>query len=1786
MTTTELTYTNAYEPFSEQCFREECGTIPAYILKKCEEKVRLSTLRVDHATAFIRPIVIQCVEGRMTPEIAKLNKYGKEEIYLNVYGRRPSVTLTIRDQEAISEWFTPHYLSNVVHRMRELEIKTIVDAKIVHKFPFNHAAEGSLYHLKLYFGGTKNPELWRLRKMLREDFTIGSLFLPDLLNSSITPHTQWFIANRASVLGTIIVNGPIGAKYLHSRHPFKSGTAYYKDIRFETNSDLRIPWEDRGQHTEAIRHKFDAILETCSSPALKAVLRHNLNKVSTCAGQGCTWQEFKAACVYPILVCGRSSPGIEIWRTTMHRLWRDISNTTDRIDEHEHEADVLAEQCRIEFNLRLAAKCYWEKVMVSQYFTDRQRTARIEQLLTNTKLLRAIYFDIEVSYIPHCRDESSFEVNLISTVLSNHMADKPVEAVNFMLLAGRRQDGGREERAATNLNVANICRISSQGIKEPIFDESNVVMRYFKTETHLLSAFIDYVRNCKCHIVGYFNGHKFDLPFIVARLKYLKMTNYISYHSKVQMDNESRPRHINFSLTNRLDQIQIKYRRKPNKKNFRDVGVELRAKGIERARGPVNNVITDEDLDQLYEQTALGESNVNHHDWDNMLIIDENGPDSYPLQSTLEEAEATSQSGEGSRCAISKAMVLAKQHRNLASHTVALLDVMLEVGDPNRGCKLETAAEKWLNTTKVHDEKVTYENMTNTWRNGSIQDLELFCGYCLKDSGITCALTNVLQTLTFAAGMAEISSLPYRELFLNEMVRTVMSCLASFSYRQGVYMPDTTIIRDEGPLWMPGHEFDEEVDMYRLAVPAGRTVQNKGLYSLLISVLDFSGQYPSIQRAHGICATTLVRKSFAKNQLNPDQYTTVELHNVRPVVEHACQDENCGGEVGGSKDPRLCKYTHHFERVNFDVYYAKPNIFNGIMPQFLEIMAAMRTKYKKQMAQATDSIEKGLFNVLQKSVKCAMNATYGVSVRTAPPVGSSITQVGRDQIELVARKAKEQGMNIVNGDTDSVMISDINATSGAAGRMTCLSNNLCGRNRASVTEIFTRYFEKQEQFCSYLNSIFPSPCKIELEKVFLFQCMFQKKCYYGQKVIPGSLALVAHKAGITGMKADRTKVKSAAQIATSKMVGRNDINGLVEFAQLLYELVTVRMRAQEIADQPINDFCDLIDYELEDFYQNLPTCQKMGEQNIYVPQWRKRVTPSVLKQAYDESCEVRENLKRLDETETHQTLVDKYSHGDLIPLDWMKSVEKVGDINNPKTLATKQAIRDCKRRGVDVCTAQTFVDMYRKHDVQVSATLKNSLQVLLHAPEEPDVRYRREQIERKELGEKAWSAERKKRLLRESRLETASNTISRLSVTAMPKCLIAPDEQRTYFTEKERAKIYHVIKKIESWDKKIEHERKSGFKEIIFDLPKKPNEADIAQLRMYIEDLEENEPHVPIWWYDEDYCITEPPEPDLWWPLPDSGSVCDFWCMFAKTDLSRRYIHISGGPVSRIMLSNDVLPGARYLDVDQSSWNKKDNVYSVSMTDTTECYSLDMGKRYAAQTRSTPFLVTSIDGKHRYLTNKDSFCRNTRNRFSFATQLCQLITVKQRLAPSAYYYNDIITLYPKRFTDRVIIQHNSTLHELTDVVILRDDNRCVTKWLFEDGPFYLRLGDLHNIIQAVQLPNQPARLKVIELRFIEYEGNSGTLRVERAVDVQQWAYDISRDPHTLPPFERKDIFDIFTSSCQCDTKKRPLQIPQGIARAKKPRINIPPKDSTRRRVSKCVDNKKQSSLTSFLKAKE
>ncbi|MEM7825799.1 MAG: DNA-directed DNA polymerase [Candidatus Aenigmatarchaeota archaeon] len=276
---------------------------------------------------------------------------------------------------------------------------------------------------------------------------------------------------------------------------------------------------------------------------------------------------------------------------------------------------------------------------------------------------------------------------------------------------------------------------------------------------------------------------------------------------------------------------------------------------------------------------------------------------------------------------------------------------------------LDEVAQELLGIGK---KKMEYKEMVEIW--GKKEQLERLAEYSLWDSELTLRLSHLILPQIFALSKLT-GQLPF------DVSRYTYSQLVEAFFMRRAFVDNILI---------PNRPKTEEIERRKMApVYKGAIViePKKGIHYNIL-VFDFRSLYPTIVVTHNISPETL----------NCEHSECKERNKVPETKWHFCIKRK------------------------------------GFIPKHLDELIKSRQKIKEGMKKIEkDSEEWKKLDNMQYALKIIANATYGYlgffSARWYKrECGASAAAFGRYYISKVIEKAKQEGFEIIYGDTDSLMV--------------------------------------------------------------------------------------------------------------------------------------------------------------------------------------------------------------------------------------------------------------------------------------------------------------------------------------------------------------------------------------------------------------------------------------------------------------------------------------------------------------------------------------------------------------------------------------------------------------------------------------------------------------------------------------------------------------------------------------------------------------------------------------------
>ena len=314
--------------------------------------------------------------------------------------------------------------------------------------------------------------------------------------------------------------------------------------------------------------------------------------------------------------------------------------------------------------------------------------------------------------------------------------------------------------------------------------------------------------------------------------------------------------------------------------------------------------------------------------------------------------------------------------------------LMCDLGN-DMGKSLMTKCQQWSLTEMCQlylgpdcvRRELDNEGVLKTWaatRDGLLN----YVGHCEADTFLVAALVLKLQMLPLTKVLTNLAGNSWaRTLSGTRAERNEYILLHEF-HRNKYICPDK--IYGKGRIKVDEELVDGEegMDTKKKDKYKGGLVfePEKGLYDKYILVMDFNSLYPSIIQEYNICFTTVDRSETSENE-NEEKIPEV------PVSQAA-----------------------------------------GILPKLIATLVSRRREVKKLMKNKSAGPEQlALWDTKQMALKLTANSMYGCLGYTqsrfyARPLAMLTTFKGREILQSTKTLAEDSQLQVIYGDTDSVMI--------------------------------------------------------------------------------------------------------------------------------------------------------------------------------------------------------------------------------------------------------------------------------------------------------------------------------------------------------------------------------------------------------------------------------------------------------------------------------------------------------------------------------------------------------------------------------------------------------------------------------------------------------------------------------------------------------------------------------------------------------------------------------------------
>ncbi|MEM3607172.1 MAG: DNA-directed DNA polymerase I, partial [Candidatus Bathyarchaeia archaeon] len=250
--------------------------------------------------------------------------------------------------------------------------------------------------------------------------------------------------------------------------------------------------------------------------------------------------------------------------------------------------------------------------------------------------------------------------------------------------------------------------------------------------------------------------------------------------------------------------------------------------------------------------------------------------------------------------------------------------------------------------------------------------------YCLTDSMITLSLTTFNNSLVMKilTALSRIAVMPMEDVCRQGVSNWIRSMLYNEHRKRGYLIP-----RSDDILSLKGVTATEAIIKGKKYKGAIVVEPIQGIH-FNVAVLDFASLYPSIIKVWNLGYETIL-----------------------------CPHEECKVNKVPGTPHWVCTKKRALESL------------------LIGSLRDLRVKWYKVKAKdkALNEETRSLYTVVQSALKVVLNASYGVfGAETfslyCPPVAEATAAIGRYIITRTIEKAKELGVNVIYGDTDSIFL--------------------------------------------------------------------------------------------------------------------------------------------------------------------------------------------------------------------------------------------------------------------------------------------------------------------------------------------------------------------------------------------------------------------------------------------------------------------------------------------------------------------------------------------------------------------------------------------------------------------------------------------------------------------------------------------------------------------------------------------------------------------------------------------
>lgn len=283
-----------------------------------------------------------------------------------------------------------------------------------------------------------------------------------------------------------------------------------------------------------------------------------------------------------------------------------------------------------------------------------------------------------------------------------------------------------------------------------------------------------------------------------------------------------------------------------------------------------------------------------------------------------------------------------------------------------QGCQSFDLTEMSLNTLGIKRIDMELDAAHSKMVNSAWPFLS-YLKHCIQDTGLVAGIVIQTQAIPLSKQLTNLAGNSWAKTLAGTRSGRNESILLHEFTRQGYIVPDKEAGRGTNKRGKAKFQGGLVLDPV------------KGLYDRHVLVMDFNSLYPSIIQEYNICFSTVDWASIPDDQIEP------------PAQPDSSMEQ-------------------------------------GILPRLIRTLVQRRREVKRLIKDPKASAaQKKQWDVKQMALKLTANSMYGClgfegSRFYAKPLANLTTSIGRDTLRATKELAEAESLQVVYGDTDSVMI--------------------------------------------------------------------------------------------------------------------------------------------------------------------------------------------------------------------------------------------------------------------------------------------------------------------------------------------------------------------------------------------------------------------------------------------------------------------------------------------------------------------------------------------------------------------------------------------------------------------------------------------------------------------------------------------------------------------------------------------------------------------------------------------